>query len=682
MRRSWRHRPPLTLSFAVLSLALTAGLGAVLAVQLRSTIHQRSVEDLTKATNSGIALTTNLILVQYTQAPGAPLTSGEEARQLSLMNAAAQTLIRDGDSVGIEIVLLDGTVIGGTGASPPGAKVVADAHFRAAATGTTQTHALYRSQLPAASQVEQGLLRQHGDLLLLQIGVRAVPGGPVNVVVRTYAPMAPSEHQAAADLANMLRLLILGLVVFWAAMFRLVVGASRALTRESKANIHLLTHDAPTGLPNQALLRDRLEAAIATSHRAGSHVAVLLVDLDRLKQLQDTVGRHQSDTMLQLIGPRLRRALREADTIARISNDEFVVVIPDLRSPEQAVLIAEKLVATLDKGFDIDGDQIDVGVSVGVAVAPEHGEDPDDLLQRARTASETAKQDSLRAVLYSPDLETGSRPHLGLVSALRRAIDQPGEIVLHYQPQANLASGEVTSVEALVRWQHPTLGLLAPDAFIPLAETTGIIRPLTQHILRLALTQCGQWAEHGIHLRVAVNVSARCLLDPAFPDEVDLLLRQTGVPVERLELEITETAMMANPDHALGILRKLDARGVRLSIDDFGTGYASLAYLKDLPVRELKIDRLFVTGMADNPSDQAIVRSSIELARTLHLDTVAEGVETLGVLTQLADLGCTQAQGYYLSKPLPPADLGHWLTSRSAQPHRRRWDLERVGIRT
>ena len=272
-----------------------------------------------------------------------------------------------------------------------------------------------------------------------------------------------------------------------------------------------------------------------------------------------------------------------------------------------------------------------------------------------------AKKDSLGVVSYAPGLDSHSPERLALLGGLRRAVEDCEQIVVYYQPKASLPSGRVTGVEALVRWQHPEHGLLQPNDFIPLAERTGIIRPLTWCILRKALQQNRRWADSGLVLRVAVNISARCLLDKGFPEEVARMLRETGVPAERLELELTESSVMSDPERALAILHSLRRTGIRLAIDDFGTGYSSMAYLKKLPVSEIKIDRTFVTEMDCDPSDAAIVRSSLELARNLNLEVVAEGVETQAVWDLLTGLGCSSAQGYFLSRPLPPKDFESWL---------------------
>ena len=665
--RPWARRMPLVTSFAVVSLVLTIGLGWLLSAQIQHSVSQRGVRELEKTTTSAVALTVNLIVTDVGRtATGVPVSLAEEQKEIRLITSAAKVLLANGDAVGVEAALANGLVIGGAGASPVGAKLAVDSRFRAALRGSTVLNTLKRSDLRGASPVEQRLLRANGDLLVFQQGVRARPSEPILVIVRAYAPLKPTQELASADIRTTVLGLALGLLVFWLVLFPLVLGASRALTRQSEVNTHQATHDALTGLPNRLLLRDRVEQAIAASRRSGAQVALLLMDLDRFKEINDTLGHRYGDIVLKLIGSRLAVHLRDADTVARLGGDEFVVLLPDLRSAPAALAIAEKLAAALHEPFVIDGVLVDVGASVGVAFTPEHGDDFDQLLQHADVAMYLAKKDSLGVVVYAPELDSYSPSRLTLLGELRRALDTPEQIVLYYQPKAELPSGRINGVEALVRWQHPDHGLLAPDTFIPLAERTGVIRPLTWCILRKALEQNRDWARQGLVLEVAVNISARCLLDVGFAAEVARLLVETEVPAERLELELTESAIMADPEHARVILQTLADSGVRLAIDDFGTGYSSMAYLKKLPVHVIKIDRTFVTDMAADLSDAAIVRSSLQLARNLALDVVAEGVETLEVWRQLADLGCTEAQGYFLTRPVPAADFVSWLGSYRA----------------
>jgi len=400
------------------------------------------------------------------------------------------------------------------------------------------------------------------------------------------------------------------------------------------------------------------------SARSGTHVALILMDLDRFKEINDTLGHPYGDNLLKQMGPRLQEHLRHSDTIARIGGDEFAVMLPDLQFPHQALAVAEKLNAALEEPYLLGGVTVEVGSSCGVVTTPDDGDVFDELLQHADVAMYAAKRNGYEVVGYDPLMDTNDPAGLSLLADLKMAIEDTEQLLVYYQPQADLATGQISGVEALVRWQHPVRGLLAPDSFIPFAEGTGIIRPLTWRILRTALQQNCLWAEDGLHLRVSVNISPRCLLETGFADHVVQLLSETGVPAERFELELTETAIMIDPDRALAVLLDLASRGIKLSIDDFGTGHSSLAYLKDLPVHEMKIDRSFVSGMGTDSSDGSIVRSCLELAHNLHLTVVAEGVETRQAWQHLRDLGCPTVQGYFLSRPLPASEFIQGLRSR------------------
>jgi diguanylate cyclase (GGDEF)-like protein/PAS domain S-box-containing protein len=433
----------------------------------------------------------------------------------------------------------------------------------------------------------------------------------------------------------------------------------RELTRQAFSD-HL------TGLPNRALLLDRTEQAIRLAGRHGLVAALLLLDLDRFKEVNDTLGHHHGDMLLQQVADRLRGSLRDGDTVARLGGDEFAVLLPGVASVQDATTVADKLSAAIEAPFTVDGLTLDVGASIGVAAYPEHGAAASELLQRADVAMYAAKDAHLSYVVYDPGLDRHSPRRLGLLGQLRRAL-AAGELVVHYQPKADVRSGRIVGVEALVRWQHPENGLLGPGEFVPLAETTGLIRPLTSHVLEAALLQCRAWLDAGRGLSVAVNLSTRCLLDLALPDQITGLLEDAAVAPERLVLEITESSIMTDPARALEILNRLHALGVELAIDDFGTGYSSMAYLKNLPVQELKVDRSFVQHLRDSQSDAVIVRSTVDLGHNLGLRVVAEGVEDEATLHELASLGCDSVQGYHLAKPMPAAELDAWLDAR-AQP--------------
>jgi diguanylate cyclase len=430
----------------------------------------------------------------------------------------------------------------------------------------------------------------------------------------------------------------------------------RALTRQAFT-------DQLTGLPNRALLHDRTHQAIRLADRHGLTTALLLVDLDRFKEVNDTLGHHHGDLLLQQVAERLHATLRDSDTVARLGGDEFAVLLPQITSIQEATVVADKLNAAIQAPFTIDGLTLDIDASIGLAAYPDHANSPQELLQHADTAMHAAKATHDGSTIYDPTLDQHNPRRLGLLGQLRRALTT-GELVVHYQPKADLRTRQILGVEALVRWQHPTHGLLGPGEFIPLAETTGLIRPLTTYVLDAALRQCRAWLDTGHQLTVAVNLSTRCLLDLTLPDQITRLLADTAVAPQHLVLEITESAIMTDPTRALDILNRLHTQGVQLAIDDFGTGYSSMAYLKRLPVDELKVDRSFVTHLRNDQNDAAIVRSTIDLGHNLGLRVVAEGVEDQATLNQLATLDCDSAQGYHLARPMPPAELNTWLATQ------------------
>jgi len=430
--------------------------------------------------------------------------------------------------------------------------------------------------------------------------------------------------------------------------------------RGAEREIHRLAYyDTLTDLPNRTLLQDRLRQAILSARRDKKGLALLVMDLDRFKEINNVLGHHYGDLLLQQVGPRLREVLRESDTVARLGGDEFAILLLSIEL-DGAILTAEKILRHFLTPFVVDCLSLEIGTSIGIALFPDHGEDANTLLRRADMAMYEAKEQSTGYAVYSPQHERHNSSHLILMGDLRHAIDQ-NELFLQFQPKIDLRTRSIIGVEALVRWQHPSRGTVPPDQFIPLSEQGGLIKPLTLWVLKAALSQCHTWHQAGLKLSVAVNLSARNLQDPQLPDQVTRLLRAYDLDPKWLHLEITESVIMADPARAMEILNYLNKMGIHLAIDDFGTGYSSLGYLKKLPVDEIKIDKSFVKEMAVEADDAMIVRSTIDLAHNLGLKVVAEGVETEEILDRLIALGCDAAQGYYISRPISPADLLHWL---------------------
>ena len=438
------------------------------------------------------------------------------------------------------------------------------------------------------------------------------------------------------------------------------------------------THDALTGLPNRSLLVDRLHSAL--DEAGATPPAVLLLDLNRFKEVNDALGHHVGDEVLKVVATRLRDSIREEATVARLGGDEFAVLLPPDEAggtgsgPDgaeaAAVVVAQRIAVALSTPIELADVTVSTEASVGVAVASP-GQTHADLLRHADTAMYAAKAAGHHLAVFTPELDKGRADRLALLADLHLALDRD-ELELHYQPKLDLALGEVTSVEALVRWTHPTLGPLSPAVFVPLAESTGLIEHLTQTVLDKALRQCRVWQEAGLDLVVAVNLSARNVNNAELPNQVAGALTAAGLQAHRLILEITESSVMADADRTVPTLERLVALGVTLSLDDFGTGYSSLSYLQRLPVRELKIDRSFILGLSQVPTDRAselLVRSIIGMAQGLGLRVVAEGVESLEVLERLREMGCDIIQGYYVGRPTQGERISElpWL-KRSTPP--------------
>jgi diguanylate cyclase (GGDEF)-like protein len=486
-----------------------------------------------------------------------------------------------------------------------------------------------------------------------------LPDGPAGVIAvgsyRTDRSFLASERELLLTLAEHA-----GLALNDA---RAVQAKDNALAEAT----YQAMHDELTGLPNRACFYDRLGQALRQATRDGASTAVLLFDLDRFKEINDTLGHKYGDRVLREIGPRIRQGLREPDTLARLGGDEFCVLLPSVDGLGAALQVAERIITSLEQPFDIDGMSLGVEASCGIALAPDDGDSADLLLQRADVAMYVAKDSHAPVVCYNAALNINTPGRLAMLGELRTAISHD-QLVLHYQPKAALDSGRVEGVEALVRWQHPTLGLVPPDEFIPLAEHTGLIKPLTSWVLNTALAQLRRWRDDapvpdGAELSIALNVSTRSLLDDAFPAEVVAACERWRIPPHLVELEITESAIIADPGRARLLLTELAAAGVKIAIDDFGTGYSSLAYLKNLPVRQLKIDRSFILHMRQDANDEIIVRSVIDLGHNLGLQTVAEGIEDLDTWRALARLGCDSAQGYFLARPMPAEQVSAWLVA-------------------
>jgi diguanylate cyclase (GGDEF)-like protein len=641
--------------FALASFVAVVLLGVALAHTLAAGVRSRALAD---GTHTAALIDGSLVRPELTEHD---LAHGLPPTRIQALDRALRASLQSGQVARIKVWNARSRVVYATDHSIIGKRFLdTDGELtKAMETGRPA------SDVDNLKKAENAGDRRFGSLLEVYTPL-SYGGKPVGAF-ELYLPYRGIAAGIAKDTHRLYLFLAAGLAVLYLLLFRIVAGASTRLRRQAAENEHLALHDPLTDLPNRSLFHDRAQQAILAAQRDDAGVALMILDLDRFKEVNDTLGHHNGDHLLQVIGTRLRSGLRASDTVARLGGDEFGVLLPQVSDAVEAKALGEHVREVLRRPFTLEGVTLDVEACVGIALFPAHGEDVDTLLQRADVAMYLAKADHSGCELYAADRDEYSPHRLALAAELRRALDER-ELIVHYQPKAELASGRIVGAEALVRWQHPEHGLLAPDQFIPLAEATGVIRELTLHVLDEAIRQQRMWRESGVDIRVAVNLSARDLHDLTLPETTARLLSNHSAPASALELEITESVIVADPMRARAILSRLSEMGVGLAIDDYGTGYSSLGYLKRLPIDQMKIDRSFVMNVPDDRNDTAIVRSTIELGRNLGLRVVAEGVETAAAWVHLQALGCDFAQGYHLSKPVPPERIPELVRRSGERP--------------
>jgi diguanylate cyclase (GGDEF)-like protein len=484
------------------------------------------------------------------------------------------------------------------------------------------------------------------------------PSGSVEV----WLPYGPIKASIDGQVGRIKTMLFLGLFLLWAVLLTVVGYASQRLRRQAAEKEEQALSDGLTGLANRTMFQEAIQGAISGAGRRRVTGAVMLMDLDRFKDVNDTLGHHNGDLLLQRIGSRLESVLRTTATVARLGGDEFAILIRDVDDRQAVVPVVRRVLKVLEEPVVVGGLALQVEGSIGIALFPENGRTVDAVMRAADVAMYVAKEQRSGYEFY--DAEGHEHRHdagrLALIGELRRAMDE-AELVLYYQPKVDLRTGKARGVEALARWHHPERGLLSPDEFIPLAERSNLLRPMTLYLIDTALRQANAWRSKGIDITVAVNLSMQNMLDLRLPNDLARLLTSWRLPAGSLELEITESTIMADHRRAQTILSRLSKMGVRLSIDDFGTGYSSLSYLQELPVDAIKIDKSFVMSMQTDPGNATIVQSTVDLGHNLGLEVVAEGVEDMQIYNRLAELGCDFAQGYFLSKPLAADKLTIWL---------------------
>ena len=634
--------------FAVLSLVPMLVLGIALGVTVRHIITARFLDSYGRTDELTVDAMASTLLA------GVDLNQGTTAAEAQHIDSVVSNFYRiefgtSTTQAHVTAWTPDGSVFYSTDSQLIGKTITLSAPARAALHGTVTS-----SIVPSVS----GPSGWRGPSIESTTPLSV--GGHVIGAIQSFAPLGTLGSAISHGVFQVELVLVLGLLLLWAVLFPIVIRASQRLRRQAEENERLALSDALTGLANRTLFHDRLQMALAEAERRQERVGLLVLDLDRFKEVNDTLGHAQGDRLLCEIGERLRGVLRETDTLARLGGDEFAVVLPNVHDAQAAEEVARRMLVALERPFDFDELSVTPQASIGVAVCPDDGADLDVLLSRADQAMYEAKHTHERVAVYDAHKNTASIGRLALVTELRKALHR-GEILCYFQPIADLPDGEVRGAEALVRWQHPNRGLLVPADFLDVAEQAGLMRAITARVLEQALTHCRRWREHKPDFFVSVNLSGESLSDASLPDLVARVLERHGLPASALELELTEGAILEDPLQARSLLSRLGLLGVSVALDDFGTGYSSLSYLAQLPVHKIKIDRSFVADILSNPVDETIVAAVIDLGRRLDMDVLAEGVESRPVWERLALLGCRQAQGFYLSRPVRPEDIDFML---------------------
>jgi diguanylate cyclase len=630
--------------YALISAVPVFILGLVLAVSLRGEANRRGLSE----GRSAAALVARTAVQPLLD--GRPLSQGVAGREYAALRRLTSDAVKEHDVLRLRLRDLSGQVVFSDDGSGFSGKPDPDA-LRAA-----------RGQVVAEIDRLNVDDRHAGSVgpTAVEVYLPLEAGTPKRRVgvLEIYLPYKPISRDIASGLHRLYLDLGVGLGLVYLALFLITASVSRGLRRELNLNAYLAEHDNLTGLPNR---RQFSRYAAQTLDAKSSHqrsMVVAIVDLDHFKDVNDTLGHHRGDQLLVQIASRLAENMQDNDMVARLGGDEFGLILRDVSDAQQALC---HLRTVIEREVEINDLPLSIQASIGYAVSPQDGHDADTLLQQADMAMYVAKVDHAGVSQYQPSMNHYDTAKLSLAGELRHAIDQD-QLVLHYQPQTTLASGRIEVVEALVRWQHPTRGLLYPDAFLPIAEQTDIIELLTDWVLRTALTEITNLGDHlAEQLTVAVNLSARSLSRADLPHQITTTLTDLRLPARRLRVEVTETALLTDPSRAARLLNQLAAAGVYSSLDDFGQGQTSLAYLAELPVRELKIDKSFVVDMLKNPAHAAIVKSIIDLAHNLNLRVVAEGMETPQIHRALSGLGCDIAQGFGIAKPMPIDMLHLWL---------------------
>ncbi|MCA0331567.1 MAG: EAL domain-containing protein [Actinobacteria bacterium] len=636
-----------TARFAVVSLLALAVLGAALVAAMAQLIKQQATDDAVRTAQAYVTNLGTRLTDQMWQDGGLPVGA---SRNLNSAIGSQDDLVRlrlwpmSGDQPIYDSAIAD--------PDDPGV----DPYLRGLADrGQTVSRPMPVEELPTT------LRDGNGDTLQVVMPVRQqswfLYGAEPQVMGVAEVVLDQSDAVAATDEAirTIALLTLLGAALVWLLLYRTVTSASRRLRQSSEENARLALLDPLTGLPNRRLLNERLENAVHDAARDGKHVGLLLLDIDRFKEINDSLGHDRGDQLLVQVADRLREIVRETDTVARLGGDEFAILLKTVRGVDDAVIFAERVLQAFDEPFTVDEMVLHVETSIGLALFPDHADDVQSLLKLADVAMYIAKAGRRGMSVYDSEGDTNSPARLILLGDLRRALDADDQLTVFFQPKLELETKRIVGLEALLRWKHPIRGMVPPGEFVPLAETTGLVHTLTDRVLRLVLSQLREWREEGFEIPVAVNLSALNLSEPELDRRIAELLAEYGVPARLLEFEITESAIMQDPERAAAMLRRIAAMGSTIALDDFGIGNTSISQLRDLPIDTLKIDRSFIADM--DGGNEALVKVVTDLAHEFEMVAVAEGVEEHGIAERLRLLGCDLAQGYLYSRPIPADEL-------------------------
>jgi len=657
-----RRDRTLTTTFAVVSILAMSALGVALVLTQTQFMRQQAMDDAVRTATAYVrtGIDDRVPLKEWTS----------EQLSVASTDQIAETLRTDSDLREVRIFVKSGRPLYDSATVlTPDKYAFPDTGRLDLAIGSSTPTAEIVTQVETAAEASKGAPRQVSDaetVLDVYVPVRA-KGSSQPVAVAQLVLDYSANWAATSAALQRVALLVAGcLIAVWLLLFRTVRRASRVLRASASENARLALLDPLTGLPNRRLLAQRLEIASEQARENGSQLGLLIIDVDQFKEINDSLGHDRGDQLLQQVALRLSGIIRSTDTVARLGGDEFAILLSSVRSVDDGVLFGQRVLDQFAEPFHMDGLVLHVETSVGLAVMPDHADDITTLLKHADIAMYVAKAGRIGLSVYDPGGDSSSTAKLILLGDLRQALSSDDQLSMHYQPKIDLETGDIVGLEALLRWNHPTRGNIPPGDFVPLAERTGLVHSLTRKVLELVLSQISDWRREGWEVQVGVNLSALNLSEPDLDHKIASLLEEYDVPARLLEFEITESAIVQDPERAAITLRKIAAMGSTIALDDFGIGNTSISQLRDLPVDTLKIDRSFIVDLENG--NEVLVRVVTDLAHEFQMIAVAEGVEARATAEHLRRIGCDLAQGFLYAHPMPADELVELYAQHGMKP--------------